>query len=816
MEQHYIDFNISKEEKSTLEQQDTIEIDEGNDKSHQFAISKFNHERDSLPKAVNLSWDTFCVAFKTHKPMSTKAGNSAWSPATYKNGEARSNKNVINITMAVIDVDNGTAVEAIQKKLEGYVYLIHSSYSHTADKPKYRAILPLHKPVSANEWPDYWQRINEWLGGINDPATKDASRLYYMPACPLGSTSSFVLENKGKLLNLNELPELSVDLVEYDAQKIGVSTYHHIEGIEPIPPDALGSVEQLNEMQAKCSFIQWAIAPANQPSVSEPLWGAMISNQCRFEGGNEAIHEGSSDHPGYDENATDSKIERCFSGSAPITCKRIHNLGFKDCPSGGCKLPSGVVTRAPAGLGVWANKKMAAAAVSSDAVVSTEFSVPKDLQKYINSYHGAGLVFVGGSFFGYKKGYWPRLDEQADMRRSIAYHLSSDATPNKVAKLLTLAKDFYAAKAQEVSPNSNLICLANGTLNVENGELLEFNPDHHLATKNDIHWSTDAKCDRWLRFLDEIFVNDADKAEKIAFLKMWFGYCLIPDSSQHKFVWMVGAGGNGKSVLLTILTKLVGESNVSHAHIERLDDKNVRAELQAKLVNISSEMSAGATLADGYIKAIVAGDMVEAERKYQPSFSFKPYVKLIAATNNLPRLFDLTDGFFRRAIILSFNRQFTGKDIDVSLEAKLTAELAGILAWSVAGLKELRENGAFNIPSSSSELLAAYRTESDPVKLFADECLESTSEGGRMKPIDIYTGYRQWCAKNGMSPLNSINFGKGLGRLGFTKRRSGGKEYWRVTPKADNAYLWDVAANEVIVALEKANAVEVASKKYKL
>ncbi len=816
MEQQYTDFNTSTEEKYTLEQQDTTKDDEGNDKSHQFAISKFNHERDSLPKAVNLSWEAFCVAFKTHKPMSNKAGNSAWSPATYKNGEARSNRNVISITMAVIDVDNGTAVEAVQQMLEGHEYLIHSSYSHTTDIPKYRAILPLLKPVSANEWPDSWQRINQWLGGINDPATKDASRLYYMPACPLGSTSSFVLENKGKLLNLNELPELSVALVEYDAQKLAVSTYHHIDGIEPIPQDALGDQSQLVEIQQRCHFIQWASAPKNQPIVHEPHWQAMLSNQCRFEGGAEAAHEASKHHPHYDEMQTNRKIERCLSGSAPVTCKRIQELGFKECPGGGCKLPSGKVTKSPAGLGVWANKMSAEATASIEADVSTGPSLPSNLQKYIKGFHSAGLVYVGGSFFGYEDGYWPRLDGQADMRKSIAYYLGKNADAKEIKELLTLCQDFYSAKAQEVSPNSNLICLANGTLNVESGELQEFNPDHHLATKNDIHWNADAKCDRWLSFLDEIFAHDADKAVKIAFLKLWFGYCLIPDSSQHKFVWMVGAGGNGKSVLLSILTKLLGESNVSHAHIERLNDKNVRAELQGKLVNISSEMSANATLADGYIKAIVAGDMVEAERKYQPSFSFKPYVKLIAATNNLPRLMDLTDGFFRRAIILSFNRQFTGKDIDVSLEAKLTAELPGILAWSVAGLKDLRENGAFNIPSSSSELLAAYRTESDPVKLFTDECLETSSEGGGILPIDIYTAYRNWCRSNGMSALNSINFGKGLGRLGFMKRRSGGKDYWRVKPKADNAYITDVTADITRVALEKTEAVTEVSKKYTL
>ena len=65
----------------------------------------------------------------------------------------------------------------------------------------------------------------------------------------------------------------------------------------------------------------------------------------------------------------------------------------------------------------------------------------------------------------------------------------------------------------------------------------------------------------------------------------------------------------------------------------RYDRYLCKRELEGKLVNISSEMSAEATVADGYFKAIVSGDIVEAERKYKPSYSFRPFVRLIGATN---------------------------------------------------------------------------------------------------------------------------------------------------------------------------------------
>jgi putative DNA primase/helicase len=367
--------------------------------------------------------------------------------------------------------------------------------------------------------------------------------------------------------------------------------------------------------------------------------------------------------------------------------------------------------------------------------------------------------------------------------------LGSSAKGQDVNDTLTLLKDFQSVREADINSNKHLVCLANGTLDTNTYELLDHSPSHGLMSKTDVDWNPNATCPRWLQFLDEIFVNDIDKAGKIAFVQEWFGYCLVPDSSQHKFVWMVGAGGNGKSVLLFILTQLIGIANVSHAHIERLDEKYVRAELEGKLVNISSEMSADATIADGYLKAIVAGDIVEAERKYKPSFSFRPFVRLIGSTNGLPRLLDHSEGFARRAIILTFNRIFAEHEQDHDLEQSLLKELSGIMTWAVNGLMLLRERGRFEIPQSSAAALAKYRKESDPVQMFSEECLEAVAEGG-MPPSEVYLLYRDWNGQNGFSPMNKVRFGQRLAEIlgNDSKRRSGGKDYWLVNIKAGNEY----------------------------
>jgi putative DNA primase/helicase len=726
-----------------------------------FVISGFTNERDNIPKLKDITWHKFAQMFGEHRVVASKAGTPSWSPTAYKEGSTRGNEGVTHLSMAVIDVDAGTPVEDVEHILGGYTYLIHSSYSHTAEKPKYRVILPLAEPVDASAWRGVWDRINHWLGGINDASTKDPARIYYLPSCHKDAKDHFVRVGSGALLSLETLPHIPEAATSHQKKSLSSSAQHSVNDQE------LGTLEDLGEVLTRCNFIKWASNPDNQASVSEPLWKAMQTNMCRFEGGDQAIHTASCHHPDYDETQTDTRTERYRETSKPETCKRIQSLGFNECPSTGCILPSGKVTKAPAGLSTWAR-------------LGREGERPEILEAFLQKSFPQGLTFVGGSFYGYRDGYWPRLDVQAEIVKVIAQFYGKSADRKKLGELLTLLEAFQAETDSDVQPDRTVLCLRNGAFDTGNRELLRHDPAYRHKTKIDIDWDPDATCPRWLQFLDEIFEPDSDKAEKVRFVQEWFGYCLVPDNSQHKFVWMVGEGGNGKSVLLNVLTHLVGSGNISNAHIEALDKTFVRAELQDKLLNISSEMSASATMADSHLKAIVSGDVLQAERKYQDSFSFRPFVRLIAATNHLPRLLDLSTGFFRRAIILNFNRQFGEQDRDVNLESTLVAELPGILTWAVDGLTQLREQGRFSTVPSSESSLATYRADSDTEGLFAADVLEIAGVGYGTTPKYIYSTYEEWCRGYGYRPKSIGGLGRRLSELGFKKFRRSKGDYWQV------------------------------------
>lgn len=426
--------------------------------------------------------------------------------------------------------------------------------------------------------------------------------------------------------------------------------------------------------------------------------------------------------------------------------------------------------------------------LSGDAEPSLQSDIPekpplKTDKDFANAFaeenYGHLLAYSDNRVLAYTAGYWAALNVDVDIKRPILRLVGQKVTASRVNSIVELLKIQYATSSDMFERKTPLICLNNGALNPLDGELLEHSHEHYLTNRVDITFDPAATCELWLQTLDEIFAPDADKAEKIQLLQEFIGYCLIPETRMHKFLWMVGAGGNGKSLILEVLNALIGKDNISHAQIERLQEKFVRAELQGKLVNISSEMSAQATVSDGYLKQIVAGDVVEAERKYQPSFSFKPYARLIGATNILPRLLDHSDGFCRRAMILRLNRQFTEAEQDKQRVSKLMAELPGILNWSIAGLQRLLNRTYFELPPSSKAEVESYRVNSDPVRQFAEDFLVTTDEKRDwVTGSSLYKGYREWSDENGYKAVASNSFAERLSSIGFNKKRYNDGRYW--------------------------------------
>lgn len=430
-------------------------------------------------------------------------------------------------------------------------------------------------------------------------------------------------------------------------------------------------------------------------------------------------------------------------------------------------------------------RKKASVTAKSGSSSGDSPATAREMADYaLNDIFSRDLWYDQGLFRAYLDGCWASLtdlDERLLARKLLAQF--PEANGNHVE--LSIETLRYLAAREVQSDTTTLICVRNGVLDPITGKLQPHRKNLYLRWSLPLDWDPQATAPRFVQFLAEIWGNEPDFVERKSFLQQWLGYLLLNSCRFERFVWLVGKGANGKSVLLEIMAALIGQENVSYAMLDRLGKSAVRAELEGKLLNISSEMNVNGTLADGYLKAIVSGERIESDRKYRPSVTFHPIVKLVAATNELPRLLDRSDGFARRATILTFNRQFAPGERDITLaQTIINNELAGILAWAVNGLKILLEQGRFTLPESSEAEVKSYRQASDVVAMFVAEYLHR-QDGLKTEAKILYDAFKVYAQDRGYKLCSIGEFGRRLSTHDVGRSESNGKTYRLIGLKSE-------------------------------
>lgn len=305
----------------------------------------------------------------------------------------------------------------------------------------------------------------------------------------------------------------------------------------------------------------------------------------------------------------------------------------------------------------------------------------------------------------------------------------------------------------------NLICLENGILNLETGELRPHSPDFVFFNKLPVAYDPNAKCPNIEKFLGEIVdPDDRPCLEEIV------GYCLYRSYPIQKIFLLTGQGGNGRSTFLNLVITMLGKQNVSARSLQELEtDKFATADLFGKLANIHPDIPSKILFSTGMIKTLTGGDLVKAERKFGHSFTFYNYAKLIFSANQVPETLDDSDALFRRMFIVNFPHQFTGDRADKRLLEKLTTpgELSGFLNLALAGLRRLLKQGDFSNAKTIEETREEYKRKASPVYAFVSDCCEVDSTAWVSKD-DLYASFLEYCRVKKIPALSRETFFKHL------------------------------------------------------
>jgi putative DNA primase/helicase len=254
------------------------------------------------------------------------------------------------------------------------------------------------------------------------------------------------------------------------------------------------------------------------------------------------------------------------------------------------------------------------------------------------------------------------------------------------------------------------------------------------------------------------------------------GYCLYRNNKYEKAVMLVGPGSNGKGVFIRLIESFVGLDNTSHVPLQDLDkDRFAAADLHGKMVNSFADLTSEKVVNTGMFKTLVAGDNIRAQRKYGHPFSFRNYAKLIFSANKIPDSDDKTHAYYRRWLILSFEKVFEGKEgKDTKLVDKLTwpEELSGLLNLALISLKQLHKDGGFK-DVSVEKIRKEYDELSNTVKAFLDDrcVIDLTAPEYYTLTTSVYNEYLIFCKEKHQRPLEMNVFGRKLAEQGIDKER---------------------------------------------
>lgn len=361
-------------------------------------------------------------------------------------------------------------------------------------------------------------------------------------------------------------------------------------------------------------------------------------------------------------------------------------------------------------------------------------------------------------------------EKQKWASRMIDWATKSHSRPRLEAMLAVACADpRISIRHDQLDANKWLLNVGNGTVDLKTGTLRSHLREDLITKITPVEYNIAASAPTWKKFLQDVMDGDP---ELVSYLSRAIGYACTGEIRDHVLVFFHGeTGSNGKSTFLQTIHKMLGEYAMPAARKLLFRGKSDRhpteiATLHGKRFVTCSEIEEGQAFDEGLLKDLTGGDAINARRMREDEWRFEPTHKLFIAGNHKPRVRGTDGGIWRRIHLVPWLVNFE-KTKDMSLPAKLEAELPGILTWAVQSCIDWQREGLAP-PGGVRDATKAYREESNPLGEFVSlRCrIEPT---GRVSRRALRDAYERYCRDNGEKfPIGPRPFAAKLRALGVT------------------------------------------------
>jgi putative DNA primase/helicase len=320
---------------------------------------------------------------------------------------------------------------------------------------------------------------------------------------------------------------------------------------------------------------------------------------------------------------------------------------------------------------------------------------------------------------------------------------------------------WLGGKPKGMPEAKDVIVFRDGLVDITTGEHSELTPRFWTQSAVDCEYDPEAPCERWERFLEEVFPGDGEAQD---FVEEWIGLNMTGETKFQKGAMFVGKPRSGKGTIAWVMEQLAGTSGyVSFSLNTLMRGENSQECLIGRRsgcdpdVRLRPAKSYGSVGYDGgglehglvsLLLKVTGADPITIPRKYIGPWQGVLQMKVTLISNEPPNLNDLA--LTRRFIKVHFGVCFEeeGRRLDVDLKEKLRAELSGIAVRCLGAYRRLLAEGEFIQPRSGLALARKIFGKTEGHAEFVDACLvvETSAE---VQCGAVWKAFVAWCAVKG-------------------------------------------------------------------
>jgi len=251
----------------------------------------------------------------------------------------------------------------------------------------------------------------------------------------------------------------------------------------------------------------------------------------------------------------------------------------------------------------------------------------------------------------------------------IAFILKKTTWKNNImreARELFYDQDFIS----KIDQNPYLLCFNNCVVDFKDKRHRRGQPDDYISKTTNIDYCP-LDYDKHAIVINEIneFIDQLFPDKNLRdYMWQHLSSVLIGTNDNQTFNIYTGTGRNGKSKLVDLMTKALGDYKGTVPITLITQKRNSIGSTSSEIVQlmgvryaVMQEPSKGETINEGIMKEITGGDPIQGRALFKDTVTFIPQFKLVVCTNSLFDIKSNDDGTWRRIRVCDFVSKFLEK-----------------------------------------------------------------------------------------------------------------------------------------------------------